>query len=75
VRQEFLQIARLDPERYLVVDGTHTIEQIHQEIINRVSTIPAISHIVKTPKMKTPKKLSTTIKNSKSKISRGGSTK
>ncbi len=75
VRQEFLQIARLDPERYLVVDGTHTIEQIHQEIINRVSTIPAISHIVKTPKMKAPKKLSTTIKNSKSKISRGGSTK
>ena len=75
VRQEFLQIARLDPERYLVVDGTHTIEQIHQEIINRVSTIPAISHSVKTPKLKTPKKLSTTIKNSKSKISRSRSTK
>ena len=75
VRQEFLQIARLDPERYLVVDGTHTIDQIHQEIINRVATLPAISHIVKTPKIMTPKKLSTTIKNSKSKISRGGSTK
>ena len=52
VRQEFLQIARLDPERYLVVDGTQTIEQIHQEIINRVATIPAISHIVKEPKLK-----------------------
>jgi dTMP kinase len=57
VRQEFLQISRLDPERYLVVDGTQTIEQIHNEIINRVATLPAISHIVKEPKMKSPKKL------------------
>jgi dTMP kinase len=57
VRQEFLQIARLDPERYLVVDGTQTIDAIHNEIINRVATLPAISHIVKTPKMKSPKKL------------------
>jgi dTMP kinase len=60
VRQEFLQIARLDPERYLVVDGTQTIEQIHNEIINRVVTIPAISHIVKEPKLK--KTIKTTIK-------------
>jgi dTMP kinase len=60
VRQEFLQIARLDPERYLVVDGTQTIEQIHNEIINRVVTIPAISHIVKEPKLK--KSIKTTIK-------------
>ncbi len=52
VRQEFLQIARLDPERYLVVDGTNTIDQIHNEIINRVSALPAISHEVKTPKLK-----------------------
>jgi len=52
VRQEFLQIARLDPERYLVIDGTHSIDQIHNEIINRVATIPAISHIVKEPKLK-----------------------
>ena len=57
VRQEFLQIARLDPERYLVVDGTQTIDEIHTEIINRVAALPAISHIVKTPKMKSPKKL------------------
>ena len=57
VRQEFLQIARLDPERYLVIDGTQSIEQIHHEITNRVATLPAISHEVKTPKMKTPKKL------------------
>jgi dTMP kinase len=60
VRQEFLQIARLDPERYLVVDGTQTIEQIHNEIINRVATIPAISHIVKEPKLK--KTIKATIK-------------
>jgi dTMP kinase len=60
VRQEFLQIARLDPERYLVVDGTQTIEQIQNEIINRVVTIPAISHIVKEPKLK--KSIKTTIK-------------
>ena len=60
VRQEFLQIARLDPERYLVVDGTQTIEQIHNEIINRVVTIPAISHIVKEPKLK--KTIKATIK-------------
>jgi dTMP kinase len=57
VRQEFLQIARLDPERYLVVDGTQSIDEIHNEIINRVATLPAISHIVKEPKMKSPKKL------------------
>jgi len=52
VRQEFLQIARLDPERYLVVDGRQSIEQIHNEIIKRVSTIPAISHEIKVPKLK-----------------------
>jgi dTMP kinase len=77
VRQEFLQIARLDPERYLVVDGTQTIEQIHNEIINRVATIPAISHIVKEPKLKKTIKatIKKPIKKSKSKISRSGSTK
>ena len=52
VRQEFLQIARLDPERYLVVDGTQSIDEIHNEIIARVSTLPAISHEVKVPKLK-----------------------
>ena len=62
VRQEFLQIARLDPERYLVVDGTQTVDQIHNEIINRVSTLPVISHEVKTPKLK--KTIKKTIKKS-----------
>jgi dTMP kinase len=39
VRQEYLQLASLDPERYLVVDARKPIEQIHQEITSRVSTL------------------------------------
>jgi dTMP kinase len=42
VRNEFLQIATLDPERYLIVDGTQSIEDIHAEIISRVGEIPAL---------------------------------
>ena len=42
VRQEFLQIARLDPERYFIVDGTDSIEEIHTAIIHRVSEIPTL---------------------------------
>jgi dTMP kinase len=52
VRQEFLQIARLDPERYLVVDGTQSIDAIHAEITKRIATLPSISHEVKVPKLK-----------------------
>jgi dTMP kinase len=43
VRQEFLQIARLDPERYLVVDGKQTIQEIHNAIIARVAELPALN--------------------------------
>jgi dTMP kinase len=43
VRQEFLQLARLDPERYLVVDGKETIQEIHAAIIARVSELPALN--------------------------------
>jgi dTMP kinase len=43
VRQEFLQLARLDPERYLVVDGKQTIQEIHAAIIARVGELPAIA--------------------------------
>jgi dTMP kinase len=60
VRQEFLQIARLDPERYLVVDGRQSIEGIHDEITKRVATLPAISHEVKVPRLK--KTIKATIK-------------
>ena len=42
VRQEFLQLARLDPERYFIVDGRKTIEQIHKQIISRVGEIPTL---------------------------------
>ena len=42
VRNEFLQIATLDPERYLIVDGTQSIDEIHEEIISRVGEIPAL---------------------------------
>ena len=39
VRQEFLSLANSDPERYFVVDGTQTIETIHEAIVDRVKTI------------------------------------
>jgi dTMP kinase len=42
VRQEFLQLAAQDPERYLVVDGTQTIDEIHEKIIERVALIPTL---------------------------------
>ena len=32
----------MDPERYLIVDGTQSIEDIHEEIIARVGEIPAL---------------------------------
>jgi len=42
IRQEYLQLTLLDPERYLVVDGRQTIEEIHQEIIARVGEISGL---------------------------------
>ena len=42
IRQEYLQLALLDPERYLVVDGRQTVEEIHQEIITRVGEISTL---------------------------------
>ncbi len=42
VRQEFLQLALLDPERYLVVDGRLTVQEIHEAIIARVAELPAL---------------------------------
>jgi len=42
VREEFLQLAALDPERYLIVDGDQSIEEIHTEIISRASKIPTL---------------------------------
>jgi dTMP kinase len=42
IRQEYLQLSLLDPERYLVVDGRQTVEEIHLDIINRVGEIPTL---------------------------------
>ena len=42
VRNEFLQIAAMDPERYLIVDGLQEIDHIHEQIISRVGELPAL---------------------------------
>jgi dTMP kinase len=52
VRQEFLSLALLDPERYLVVDGRQSVEQIHKEIVARVAELRDLNRIEKQPKVK-----------------------
>ena len=42
IRQEFLNIAASDPERYFVVDATQDKESIHNQIIERVSSLPQL---------------------------------
>ena len=42
MRQEFLQLALLDPERYFIVDGNRSIADTHAAIIARVSEIAAL---------------------------------
>jgi dTMP kinase len=42
VRQEYLQIAMMDPERYFVVDGTQSVEEINTQITARVAEFPAL---------------------------------
>jgi dTMP kinase len=42
VRQEYLQIAMMDPERYFVVDGTQPVNEIHRQINERVSELQAL---------------------------------
>ena len=42
VRQEYLQIAMMDPERYFVVDGTQSVEEINIQITARVAELPAL---------------------------------
>ena len=49
VRQEFLQIAMMDPERYFVVDGTQSVEEIHTHIIARVAELPALKRNAQGP--------------------------
>jgi dTMP kinase len=49
VRQEFLQLAMLDPERYLVIDGTASVQDIHEAIIARVAELPALKRNAQNP--------------------------
>ncbi len=42
VRQEYLQIAMIDPERYFVVDGTQPVNEINRQITERVSELQAL---------------------------------
>jgi dTMP kinase len=42
VRQEYLQIAMMDLERYFVVDGTQPVTEIHRQITERVSELQAL---------------------------------
>jgi dTMP kinase len=42
VRQEYLQIAMMDPERYFVVDGIQSVEEINTQITARVAELPAL---------------------------------
>jgi dTMP kinase len=52
VRQEFLQIAMMDPERYFVIDGTQSVKEIHTQIISRVAELPALKRNAEEPKKK-----------------------
>jgi dTMP kinase len=52
VRQEFLHIAMMDPERYFVVDGTQLVEDIHTQIIARVAELPALKRNAENVKKK-----------------------
>ena len=45
IRQEFLNIASSDPERYFVVDATQDKEIIHEQIIERVLQISHFTQI------------------------------
>ena len=52
VRQEFLSLSLLDPERYIVIDGRQSIEDIHKAITSRVMELRDLSKIEKKPKTK-----------------------
>lgn len=42
VRQEYLNLANTDPERFMIVDASLSIEQIHEIIIERVSSLKGL---------------------------------
>jgi dTMP kinase len=67
IRQEYLQLTLLDPERYLVVDGRKTIEEIHSEIIARVGEIAGLRRNIRDAQgnrlMKPIRRAATTARN------------
>jgi len=67
IRQEYLQLTLLDPERYLVVDGRKTIEEIHSEIIARVGEISGLRRNIRDAQgnrlMKPIRRAATTARN------------
>ncbi len=67
IRQEYLQLTLLDPERYLVVDGRQTIEEIHNEIIARVGEISGLRRNIRDAQgnrlMKPIRRAATTARN------------
>jgi dTMP kinase len=42
IRQEFLNIAGSDPERYFIVDATQDKESIHEQIVERILSLPQL---------------------------------
>jgi dTMP kinase len=50
IRQEYLQLALIDPERYLIVDARMGVEMIHHAILTRVSELPALTTVPKKEK-------------------------
>ena len=42
VRQEYINLANTDPERFMIVDGTISIEAIHEVIVERVSSLKGL---------------------------------
>jgi dTMP kinase len=43
IRQHFLAMAQGNPERYLIVDGTHPPEQIHAKVMNRLERLGVVT--------------------------------
>ena len=42
VRNEFLNLARVDPDRYVVVDAQQSVEAIQEAIRERVAALPLL---------------------------------
>lgn len=42
IRDEYLQLAALDPERYLVINGQQSVAEIHEEIIKYVGEMSGL---------------------------------